>query len=176
MDVRGDLDPPGSELDRDRPDPGRAATGLAQARGDRGAVGERRTRRQLEVEGGERRPRRDEDAAAGRMRHARAVVGGEIALAHPPSQLDVATAAKVGALAALRRARQLAVEEDRQSERAESIGDRAGEVDRTRPERLVVPDDRTDVDRADSRVGADLAGDVDQPYREVGEADERRQQ
>ena len=131
---------------------------------------------ELEVEGGERRPRRDEDAAAGRVRDARAVVGGEIALAHPPGQLDVAATAKVGALAALRRARQLAVEEDRQGERAEPLGDRVGEVDRSRPERLVVPDDRTDVDRADPRVRADLTGDVDQPDREVGEADECRQQ
>ena len=101
-----------------------------------------------------------------------AAVWPQLAGLHPQPQLGQAAVTEVGALGTPRTARQLAVEEDRNAEPADLVGD----LDRldTGSAALgrVEPDDRAHVKRPDCRVDALVRAHVDLLDRLLGAPDE----
>ncbi len=112
-------------------------------------------------------------APARAVRQRRAEVRPQLAGLHPQPELGEAAVAEVGALGPAGVARQLAVEEDRDSEAADLRGDR----DRLGPGGLgvagVEPDQGADVERPDRRVGAAVGVHVDRLQRLLGAGGER---
>ena len=155
--------PPAVSAMPDRAHAGQAlGAALADERGDRARVVERRRRRELDVEGDERRAGADERRAAARVGLPRAEVRPQLAGGDALGERRQAAAAQLRARAP---AGELAVEEDRQAgapellardERGGAGGAAAGGVE---------VDERRDVERADVRVAAALGAQVDERRR-----------
>ena len=131
---------------------------LAQRRGGRAGLVERRRIGEPQVERDQRRAGSDEGGTGGRVQARRAEIGAQLSRGHAPRELLRPASAQLGSGAS---AGQLAVEEDRQVERAPELvrGDQrlgagralVGGVD---------PDDRRDVERPHERVRARVIADV----------------
>ena len=146
LDVRRDLD----DVLSFQPQPEGADAGQSRVadRGrDRPRVGERRGRRERDVEGDQRRPRGDERRTGGGVQLRRAVVRRRPALRQPGGS----ALAQLGARAPVR---ELAVEEHGDPGPADRVGGQQRLGDRRAALRLLEEHDRRDVERADARVQA----------------------
>ena len=167
LDVAGDLRHVAARGERqaDRPQPGQplGAT-LADRLSDGARVGAGRGRAELEVEGHERRARADERRAGGRVHRGGAEVGLQ-AVGHALLETGRTTGAQLGPRSP---ARERAVKEDGQAERAEQIGqrERLGGRRAALVGRAVY--DRGDIEGADVRMQAGVGGEIDALDRRAG--------